>query len=65
MTDVCILSPGLLDKIKIIKLKHSNFQRDGLERKLTETREQLSQIKSSWSEKISHLEDQVGTLFLM
>ncbi|XP_045204857.2 golgin subfamily A member 1-like isoform X2 [Mercenaria mercenaria] len=37
-------------------------ERDGLERKLTETREQLSQIKSSWSEKISHLEDQIDNL---
>lgn len=35
------------------------LQRDGLERKLTETREQLSQIKSAWSEKISQLEEQV------
>ena len=35
------------------------FQRDVLEKKLSETREQLSQIKSSWSDKISQLEDQV------
>lgn len=37
-------------------------ERDGLERKLAETREQLTQIKTLWSEKISHLEDQISHL---
>ncbi|WAR00059.1 GOGA1-like protein [Mya arenaria] len=37
-------------------------QRDVLEKKLSETREQLTQIKSSWSDKISMLEDQISHL---
>ena len=35
------------------------LQREALEKKLSETRQQLTEIKSTWSDKISHLEEQV------
>ena len=35
------------------------MQREALEKKLSETRQQLTEIKSTWSDKISHLEEQV------
>ena len=38
------------------------FQRDSLEKKLEEARHQLTEIKSSWSEKIAHHEKQISHL---
>ncbi|KAJ8311239.1 hypothetical protein KUTeg_011196 [Tegillarca granosa] len=37
-------------------------ERTSVENKLEETRQQLTQIKSSWSEKINHLEQQIENL---
>ncbi|XP_050389298.1 golgin subfamily A member 1 [Patella vulgata] len=37
-------------------------ERDGLELKLSETRQQLTEIKSTWSDKITHLEEQISHL---
>lgn len=37
-------------------------QRSTLEKKLEETRQQLTEIKSTWSDKISHLEQQISHL---
>ncbi|KAK7094843.1 golgin subfamily A member 1-like isoform X2 [Littorina saxatilis] len=37
-------------------------EREGLEKKLSETRQQLTEIKSTWSDKISHLEAQISHL---
>ncbi|KAL8598143.1 hypothetical protein ACOMHN_043214 [Nucella lapillus] len=37
-------------------------EREGLENKLSETRQQLTEIKSTWSDKISHLEGQISHL---
>ena len=38
------------------------LQRDALEKKLSESREQLSDVKSTWSDKITHLEQQISHL---
>lgn len=42
----------------VVKLR----QRNTLEKKLEETRQQLTEIKSTWSDKISHLEQQISHL---
>lgn len=42
------------------RLTALGVERDSMEQKLSEARQQLTEVKSTWSDKISHLEDQVG-----
>ncbi|XP_046558274.1 golgin subfamily A member 1-like isoform X3 [Haliotis rubra] len=44
------------------RVKAIEVERDSLEHKLTESRQQLTEIKSTWSDKITHLEEQIQEL---
>ncbi|XP_046558275.1 golgin subfamily A member 1-like isoform X4 [Haliotis rubra] len=46
------------------RVKAIEVERDSLEHKLTESRQQLTEIKSTWSDKITHLEEQISHLNL-
>ena len=41
------------------------LQRSLLEKKLSESRQQLQDVKSTWSDKITHLEGQVKWIVLL
>lgn len=60
--DFVNMIPGMTNAVCVTDVCHVIFQRKTLEKKLEESRQQLTEIKSTWSDRISHLEEQISHL---